>query len=174
MPTTLTRLALLSILVAPACATAELPMHTLPTTYTCDQANLTDDGQLLGVRNADRQAPANVQLGWEDKQGRHYVNWPTAVTDKESVEYVVPDDARADVVVNRYDTRQGTAKQDWLLLNTSTCRARGGYSDALARFASGESMGEIQKALSLGDKSQARQLVYDAMIKLQRRYFKDQ
>jgi hypothetical protein len=60
-----------------------------------------------------------------------------------------------------------------MLVNTSTCTAQGGYSDALDRFTRGATMEEIQKALSLRDKEEARRLVHDAMIQLQRRYVKD-
>jgi hypothetical protein len=157
---------------------------TDPKTATAANVKLgwTDDGgrhfmldhrAQLAVADRKPVDAAGVELGWTDDEGRHYVNWPMAVTDAESTEYVIPSDRRADAVVRRYDTRQGTSKQDWRLLQSSTCTARGGYTDALARFASGATMADIQKALSLTDKSQARALVHDAMIKLQRRYFRD-
>ena len=43
--------------------------------------------------------------------------------------------------------------------------------DALTMFASGKSLGDIQKQLALADTTEARALVHDAMIELQRRYF---
>jgi hypothetical protein len=155
--------------VIPACAAA-MPQPKAPTAYSCDDAKFVDDGRQLNVVNGP---PASVGLGWADDEGRHYVRWPTSVTDKENVEYVIPNDRFADAVVHHYDTRQGSAKQDWLLMNSTVCPANGGYSDALTRFAHGDSIDDIQKALSLVDKTEARKLVYEAMIKLQRRYWKD-
>jgi hypothetical protein len=169
---TLTDLIIFTCALLPACA-AVLPEPTLPSHYTCTDSTFVNLGSQLAVVHGDR-GPENVDLGWVDDSGRHYVRWPTAVTDQRSTEYTIPDDHHADATVKRYDTREGSAKQDWVLLGTSSCAPDGGYSDALNRYARGESMAEIQKALALKDKSQARTLVHDAMIALQRRYFRDQ
>jgi hypothetical protein len=164
-------LLLLACAGLPACVAATMPAAKAPAHYTCTDGTFVDQHSLLSLA---RDTPVNVELGWTDKAGRHYVEWPTAVTDKRSVEYVIPADGHADAVVRLYDTSQGTAKQDWLLLKTSSCAPDGGYSDALSRFARGETMDDIRTDLLLADKSQARSLVHDAMINLQRRYFKDQ
>jgi hypothetical protein len=163
---------LLALSTASGCAAAT-PVPRQPTGYACEDARLVDDGVHLAVADARDLGAAGVQLGWTDRAGRHYVSWPTAVTDAQSTEYVIPNDQRADAIVRRYDTRPGTAKQDWLLLNTSSCMVEGGYTDALTRFVGGATMKDIQRALLLGDVSQARALVHDAMLDLQHRYATD-
>jgi hypothetical protein len=91
----------------------------------------------------------------------------------ETVEYIIPADRHADATVRQYDTSAGQAKQDWRLMHSATCTAKDGYTAALSAFANGASMDEIQKRFALADKSQARALVHDAMLALQRRYWKD-
>jgi hypothetical protein len=171
MTLTATRAIALATLVTGCAARAPALQH--PVGYVCEEASLVDDGQHLAVTDARDPAASRVQLGWSDDAGRHYVHWPTAVTDAQSTEYVVPHDRRADVIVRRYDTRPGTSKQDWLLLHTSACTPRGGYTDALTRFAGGATLEDIRQALLLADVAAARALVHDAMLALQRRYAMD-
>ena len=146
---------LLAVSTLSACA-AQTRLAKQPTGYACEDARLVDDGLHLAVADSHDPGAAAVQLGWTDDAGRHYVSWPRAVTDAQSTEYVIPNDRRADAIVRRYDTRPGTAKQDWLLLHTSSCMVEGGYTDALTRFASGATMEDIRRALLLGDVAQAR------------------
>jgi hypothetical protein len=59
------------------------------------------------------------------------------------------------------------------MVKNNTCTANGGYSDALARFVKGKSFDQISQELSLNDKSAARDLVHEALLSAQKRYYKD-
>lgn len=163
-----------SILALAACAGRPVQPTTPPIAYACDNTvQLAHEGTHLDIHSADLAAAAPVQLGWVDDAGQHFVQWPVATTQASSVEYVIPSDNRADAIARTYDTRQGSSKADWRLLSETTCAVHGGYTDALTRFAAGESMDSITSQLSLAGRGEARALVHDAMIKLQRRYYAD-
>ena len=167
----------MSALLLSLAACAAQPVHptTTPLAYSCDHdVQLAHEGTHLDVRTANLAAGNNVQLGWVDDAGQHYVQWPVGTTQASSVEYVIPSDQHADAITRHYDTRQGASRADWRLLSQSSCPVHGGYTDALTRFASGASMDDITAQMSLGNKSEARALVHDAMLKLTRRYYGDQ
>ena len=159
-----------------ACAARPAPHTTVPTVaYACDNSlQLAHEGKHLDVATRDAASPPPaVQLGWVDDAGEHYVQWAVSPTQASSVEFVIPKDPHADAIARNYDTSQGSSRADWRLLTESTCAVHGGYTDALTRFAEGYSMDDIKSQLSLSDKAEARALVHDAMIKLQRRYYGD-
>jgi hypothetical protein len=163
-----------TVLLLSVAACAAQPVHptTTPVAYACDNSvQLAHDGKRLDIKSAADAGAPDVQLGWVDDAGDHYVDWPLGVTTASSVEYVIPHDQHADAIERHYDTRQGASRADWRLVSQSTCAVHGGYTDALTRFAAGASMDEIKTELSLADKEEARTLVHDAMIKLTRRYY---
>jgi hypothetical protein len=92
---------------------------------------------------------------------------------KQAVEYVVPQDERADAIHRTYDTSRGASRDAWRLVSESTCTAERGYTAALWSFAKGASMDQLASELSLDGRREARALVHDALIKLQRRYYQD-
>jgi hypothetical protein len=164
---------ILTTLTLTACA-AHPAQPTMHLAYMCDAVELAHEGTHLDVHaQGATAAPSGVQLGWVDADGQHYVQWPLVATQRTSIEYVIPKDRYADAVALTYDTTAGQSKADWTLVGEATCKAKGGYTDALTRFAAGASMDDIQAAFQLTDKSEARELVHDAMIKLQRRYYGD-
>jgi hypothetical protein len=123
------------------------------------------------ARNGD--AIAGTRLGWHDDEGDHFVAWPLSPIDVDAVEIVVPNDPRMDAVRRVYDTSKGSSKADWRLVRRQVCTAKGGYSDLLARYLRGESLDQLAHELALGDRDDARDAVHEAMLTLQRRYFRD-
>ena len=158
-----------------ACAGRPVQPTTVAQSYACDDTvQLAHEGTHLDIR-ADKvaDAAAPVQLGWVDDAGQHYVQWPVSTTQASSVEYIIPTDQRADAIARTYDTREGSSKVDWRLMSERACPAHAGYTAALTVFATGASMDDIKTQFKLTDKAEARALVHDAMIKLQRRYYGD-
>jgi hypothetical protein len=155
---------------ATACA-ARAPRITTPNiTYSCDNERQVhrDNGRVLSTSGT-----AQLALGWRDGEGEHFVSWPTSSTQMEAVEYVMPPDARADAIERVYDTSKGSSRVDWRMVRSTACTATGGYSDALARFATGKSFDQVAQELSLGDKNEARELVHHALVSVQKRYFRE-
>jgi hypothetical protein len=159
-------------LVGTAACTARPSSPTTPIRYSCGDSEVVRNGDSLLVGKA---APpkADTKLGWHDDEGDHFVQWPTSVTDVETVEYVVPGDPRLDAVQRVYDTTNGSSTADWRLVQRQVCMAEGGYNDALARFMKGASLEELTSQLALRDRDEARGLVHRALITLQQRYWKD-
>jgi hypothetical protein len=143
------------------------PMSTLATTYSCGARQIEHQGDRVTAGT-----DAQLSIGFRDDEGHHYVAWPTAMTTVEAVEYVIPSDARADAIERVYDTSRGKSRVDWRLVKQRACIANGGYNDALARFANGQSFDQVAKDLDL-DKQEARKLVRHALVSLQKRYYKD-
>jgi hypothetical protein len=160
----------LSLLVAGATACAgRAPQTTLKTTYSCggDRQVRHDSGRVYTATDAQ------LSSSWADGEGRHFVSWPIAATTMETTEYVIPSDNRQDAIERVYDTSKGTSRVDWRVKKETQCTANGGYSDALARFARGKSFDQVAQELSLTNKNEARDLVHQAMLSLQKRYYKD-
>jgi hypothetical protein len=143
------------------------PMANKTLMYACD-GNRTIAKSAVGVRTSNSDAP--LTAGWHDDNGSHYIAWPTAATTMETVDYFIPDDDRSDAMERVYDTSGGTSRADWKLLRSSVCTANGGYSDALARFAGGKSFDQVAKELDV-KKSDARELVHQALVSLNKRYY---
>jgi hypothetical protein len=159
-PRAMMRHSLLVLVVgASACAARSSQVPTIPVAnhYVCSDGDRMQESK----------------LGWSDDDGDHYVaSWPMSSTDVETVEYTIPRDNRADAIQHVWDTSKGRSRSEWRLLAREVCHAKGGYSDVLARFMSGESIDELSKELAV-DHDQARSLVHDALISAQRRYFRD-
>ncbi|HEU0037150.1 MAG TPA: hypothetical protein VFQ53_41355 [Kofleriaceae bacterium] len=160
----------MSVLVASvsACA-ARASRPTLSTAaYSCGERQVRRDGGKVYTEAAD-----HLTLGWQDAEGDHFVAWPTATTTMEAVEYVIPRDARADAIERVYDTSRGTSRIDWRVTKQNTCTAEAGYTQALATFATGKSFEQVAAELKLSNKAEARDLVHQALLSVQKRYFRD-
>ncbi len=166
---------LLALVIATGCA-AHAPRSTFAPEYACGAAELVPHGQSLEVREASASAGAigstSAKLAWHDRDGDHFVA-PTTPADVETVEFVVPGDARLDAIATVYDTSGGPTRPDWRAMRREVCTAHGGYSDALARFSRGESFDQLARELSLDGRDDARELVHTALISLTRRYYKE-
>ena len=151
---------------ATACA-ARAPISTL-SRYSCGAGQLVRTGDnLAGPHDA-----VHVALGWRDDAGSHFVS-PSSPNAVQAVEYVVPQDERADAIHRIYDSSRGMARAEWPLVSERTCTAERGYTAALSSFAKGASMDQVASELSLSGRDEARGLVHDALINLSRRYYKD-
>ena len=169
---------LFSLLLAATACAARPPATTLQTTYVCSDAEIVRGGDHLGIRELTASiAPSAItelpRRGWRDGSGDHFVAWPVSPVEREAIEYVVPSDPREDATRLVYDTSSGRARADWRLVGQHACTARGGYSDALAHFSRGESFDRIARELALGDARDARHLVHDALVSLNRRFYRD-
>ena len=159
---------LVLVVGATACAARAVEVPTIPVQahYSCDNTGIERLGNTIQLASG-----RSSKLGWQDSDGDHFVAWP-APTDVETTEYLFPTDRKADAFQRTYDTSQGTSRADWRLVKSDVCKAKGGYSDVLARFLSGESIDDLSRDLSV-NREEARTLVHDALITAQRRYFRD-
>ena len=163
-------------ITASACAT-RAPKSTLATTgrYACGDLQIVRDGEQLTASTTPAEGPLEpTTLSWRDDQGDHFVSFPSAVTDVEAIEYVLPHDPRADAVEKLYDTSKGRSTADWRLTRRRVCRVDGGYTDAFTRWMNGSSLDDITTQLALGDRSKARDLVHRALVDYNRRYYGNQ
>jgi len=162
----------LSVLIASGCATRAPRITTLSGRYACGDLEVVREGERLTAREVTLDGPlVPTTLGWRDDHGDHFVSFPTAVTDVDAVEYVLPHDPRADAVEKSYDTSKGRSTADWRVTRRRVCRAEGGYSDAFARWMNGSSLDDITTELSLSDRDTARKLVHQALVDYNRRYY---
>jgi hypothetical protein len=149
-----------------ACA-ARAPQTTIATVrYACGNAQIERVGDQLHLGLGAMPA----SLGWHDDEGDHFVSWPQSTTDVVATEYVIPADRRKDAVEKHYDTSAGYSTTDWRLVRKQSCRAEGGYNDALARFMDGASIDEVARQLDLANPGDARKLVRQAIHSLQKKY----
>lgn len=158
-----------------ACAT-RAPKSTFALTgrYACGDLQIVRTGERLTASATPAEGPLEpTTLSWRDDQGDHFVRLPSAVTDVEAIEYVVPHDPRADAVEKLYDTSKGRSTADWRLTRRRVCRADGGYTDAFTRWMNGSSLDDITSQLALGDRGKARALVHRALVDYNRRYYSD-
>ena len=160
---------ILFLIGASACA-ASAPKTTIPVQYACRDTSVTRDPSGLRIND---DVTKSTKLGWSDATGDHYVMWPVSPTDVEAVEFVVPNDPRLDATERFYDTSKGASIADWRVVKRDVCTAHGGYTDALGRFINGATVADLANDLTHGDRDQARNLVHDALLTLQRRYWKD-
>ena len=159
---------LLVLAGASACA-ARGSQPTFPTSYACGEQQVERSGDTLRVN----QNVLGVRRGWHDAEGDHFVAWPISTTDVEATEIVIPGDRRADAVQRVYDTSKGSSTADWRLVRREVCTAQGGYNDALARWMKGASLDDVAAQLSLTDRDEARTMVHQALMSLQKKYAKD-
>ena len=162
---------------ASACA-VRAPQTTLPREYACGDGVIVPEGNnRLAIRahTASLVTPSlpSPRLGWRDESGDHYLAGPMSPVDVEAVELVIPNDAHSDATRRVYDTSTGTSRSDWRLIKAETCMLRGGDVDVLSHYAKGASLDDLAHDFALGDRTQAKEVVYRAMITLQRRYFHD-
>jgi hypothetical protein len=99
-----------------------------PRSYACKDgvAALAQGGLIVGE--------ARAPFARHDDAGDHYA----LARDGTTVEYIVPADAREDLVV-----RGGDGARE-------SCTARGGHADVLARWIRGDSVDEIAASLGIG------------------------
>ncbi len=156
-----------------ACASrAPKSTMSLTGTYACGDLEIVREGERLTSSSTIASGPLSPStLSWRDDQGDHFVTFPTAVTDVEAVEYVLPHDPRADAIEKLYDTSKGRSTADWRLTRRRVCRADAGYSNAFSLWMDGTSIEDITVQLSLSDRSTARALVRHALTNYNRRYY---
>lgn len=144
-----------------------------PARYTCEgDVELIRNGERLLASEAAADGPMVPKpLGWRDGAGDHFVTFPSSTADVEVVEYVVPADHRSDAIERTYDASRGIARVDWRMTRQRSCRAEGGYTDAITRFVGGSSYTEIKTQLSLQSESEARNLIHAALIKANKRFY---
>jgi len=140
-----------------ACA-AHTSRSTTPARYACDDVSLVATGDALAVMPHDARGDVVASVDWADDSADHFVT--------RGVEYVIPRDARADAqaVVYAGPSHARMARRD-------SCTAERGYTRALALFARGKSLTDVATTLQLSGAPEARDLVHDALLALQRRYF---
>jgi hypothetical protein len=159
------------LVVGVAGCAASQPRLMVPIEYSCDASRIVRDGGSLRVAAASDTAIRAPNLGWRDDAGDHFVSWPLAPTDVEAVEFVVPSDPRQDATERVYDASAGMSRADWRLVHHDVCVAHGGYTDALTRFARGDTLEQLARDLANGDRTEALDLVHHAMMNVQRRYY---
>ena len=149
-----------------AASSARANRSTLPTEYACGDTALVPHAESLELREQTASAldvgGSSAKLGWRDRDGGHYV----LGAGHQTIEFIVPGDPHLDATQRVYDANK-------TLVSHGTCTARGGYSDALARFLKGESMGDIARELDLGDRDAAAKLVHDGLRAAQVRYYRE-
>lgn len=147
---------------AAACAGRTAPttlnQPSMTSTYACTSHLVKRE-----AGNVFAGADTRLALAFQDGAGDHFVAWPESPTTTRAVEYVMPDDQRADAIERIYDTSRGQARADWRVIDENVCVVRGGYSDAFNRFAAGSSMDDIAKDLGLGNRLEARKLIKEGM-----------
>jgi hypothetical protein len=158
------------VLGASACA-ARAPLSTLDVNapqarYACDNDEIVRDGRAVFSSRESQ----HIHRGWTDGEGEHFVEWPRRTTTMEALEYVIPTDELQDAKVRVYDTSGGSSRADWRMKHQSLCTASGGYTAAFAHYASGESMEQISRDLSLGSTDKARMMIEKALHDAQARY----
>lgn len=162
---------LLFLLVGASACAARASRPTVPVQYACGDVAIVRQGATLApIARTDVQP---THLGWSDHDGDHFVAWPVSPVAVEAVEFVVPNDPRQDAMRRVYDTSKGASTADWRLLERQVCTAHGGYSDVLARYLRGDTLDQLAKDLTRGDRDAARNIVRLAMVTLQKRYFRD-
>ena len=159
---------ILLALVTAAC-TPRPKAPTTPTEYVCEGYSLMRDGSEVKASDGNLVG----KLSWRDDAGEHFVAWPATPTDREAVEIVIPQDARADAMHRTYDTTFGSSTADWRLKTKQSCTARDGYSDILTRYIKGESLDDLTASLSLESNAQTKMLLRRAMAAVQHRYYYD-
>jgi hypothetical protein len=165
---------LLLSLVAGAAACAGRPAPT-----TLNQASMTAqyacDSHLV-TREAGKVfsgADTRLALAFQDDAGDHFLSTPESPTSMKAIEYVMPDDARADAIRRIYDTSRGQSRADWRVVDENVCVVKGGYTDAFHRFASGSTMDDVANALGLEDRIEARKLIKEGMRAAQVRFHRE-
>jgi hypothetical protein len=158
------------LLGASACAARGPKQPTMPVQYNCGDVAVTRDGSEMRTRS-----PGEIsRLSWRDSQGDHFVAWPLSPTDRDAVEFIVPDDPRQDAFRYTYDTTFGSSTADWRLKQRQVCTADGGYNDLLSRYMRGESIDELTRDVGLESRDETRAVIRKALVTLQKRYWRDQ
>lgn len=165
---------ILSLVVVGAAACAAQPSRTTLTNptiakdaYACNDRMVVRDSHQVFAGSDER-----LSLGWQDGDGDHFVAWPASPTAMETVEYVMPADPRDNALQRVYDTSKGKSRADWRMVKENVCTAKRGYTSALAMFAEGKSFDQLATEMDLSKKD-ARKLVHDAMITVQKRFYRD-
>lgn len=156
------QLVLLPLLVAGACAgrpaSTTLNGQTMTSTYACDSRVVKREAGSVFAG-----ADSRLAMAFQDTAGDHFVAFPETPTSTRAVEYVLPQDHRADAIERIYDTTRGQSRADWRVVDENVCVVKGGYSDAFFRFASGSTMEDVASALGLPDRTSARKLIKEGM-----------
>jgi len=159
---------LVLLLGASACA-ARTSTSTLHARYTCGDVAVSRDGSEIHTGTAGVLG----RLSWHDDAGDHFVVWPSAPTDRDAMELIVPSDPHLDAVQRTYDTTFGSSTVDWRLIDKQVCTASGGYNDVLARYMKGESIDDLTTSIGATNRDETRTLIRKALVSLQHRYWRD-
>ncbi len=148
---------------AAACAgrtapTTTLNNQTMTSTYACESHLVKREAGKVFAGSDSRLA-----MAFQDDAGDHFVALPESPTATRAVEYVMPDDQRADAIERVYDTTKGSSRADWRVVDENVCVAKGGYTDAFSRFASGSTMDDVANALGLEDRIEARKMIKEGL-----------
>jgi hypothetical protein len=158
---------LLVLVGASACAArSQVPTIPVANQFTCGDMSFERVGSTLQLGNG------TSKFGWADSEGDHYVNWPVSQTDVSTVEFTIPRDGHSDAIQHVWDTSRGTSRTEWRLLASEVCQSKGSYSYVLARWMNGASLDDLSRELAV-DHTAARELVHDALLTAQKRYFRD-
>jgi hypothetical protein len=166
---------ILSLVVVGAAACAVQPSRTTlksGTTNATEQYACNDQTVVRDSRQVFAGSDERLALGWQDGDGDHFVAWPTSATKMETVEYVMPSDPKNNAIQRIYDTSKGKSRADWRMVKENVCTAKRGYSSALAMFSEGKSFDTLASELDISRKD-AEKLVHDAMMTVQKRYFRE-
>lgn len=147
---------LLLISTFAACAGTQVPAPSAPLQYSCGGYTLTRTGDSLA-------GPVAILLE------RHADDGDVFVSSTGDRRIVVPHDPRRDAIERVYAT--DAAAQ---VAHSQVCRVRGGYSDMLVRYAGGESLDQLAKEETRGDRDAAYQLVRKGLLEQQTRLHRDQ
>ena len=157
---------------AAACAGRTAPTtlnkQTMTSTYACDSHVVKREAGKVFAG-----ADSRLAMAFQDDAGDHFVAFPESPTATRAVEYVMPDDQRADAIERVYDTTKGSSRADWRVVDETVCVAKGGYTDAFFRFAGGSTMDEVANALGLEDRIEARKLIKEGLRTAQVRFHRE-
>ncbi len=157
--------ALLVLMVSGAAACAGRPAATtlthgpaMTSTYACNSQLVKRE-----AGNVFAATDGRLAMAFQDDAGDHFVALPETPTSTRAVEYVMPNDHRANAVERIYDTSRGQSRADWRIVDENVCVVKGGYTDAFSMFASGSSMDDIANRLGLENRIEARRLIQEGL-----------
>ncbi|MFT3692695.1 MAG: hypothetical protein QM831_06115 [Kofleriaceae bacterium] len=145
---------LLFVVLTTACAST-FPPVTQPLRYEC--------GDRQYVRIGDQLALGSAALVLRDRGDDQNV-FATS-TGPRTIEVALPRDPRRDATERVF--------ADGAQVRTELCRVTGGYTDLLVHYVSGESIDQLAREHTNGDRQAAYDMLHQGMIDLQRQLAHD-
>lgn len=146
------RFLLAAVLTTAACA-GSLPEPSTPLQYSCADHTLTRDGNTLA-------GLGGMQFVREEQGGFVFTSPDRSI--------IVPADPRRDAVERVYAHDDATR-----IARSEVCRVRGGYSDMMFRYSAGETLDQLAKEETNGDRDAAYRLVQRGLLDQQNRLRRD-